>query len=403
MLPEDQRYAPPEMEETLTTTNGERDSSEVVIGIHGDDPLTDSPQYMNVSHKQLRRGLVVTGSEGYGKTTLFENILLQLAEDGHGFCYIDMKGDGSKSILQKLPSDRLDDVVFVGSHGRDHDYNPFELLEVPAGGMLDPDVISCMFDYVGPKTEMLSKIGGTTANTEGKSIFELEDVFEKLGSEITPMDIAYKYDLHSVEPHDPEIAPLLKRINDLRENIPEATEIFDPSGVSIYDAIRNEKILIANFSSIASLDSNKIANAFFAKLNEVVAKTTRKEKMYPVVCEAFDEMNPPNSMVEDYTSEMRSLNVPLFAGVTHLKQMYYEDQNAVFDNIDNFMAFNSGGIQDANEASSLVDIDNRDDLLDLPRYKVAVRMRNPKKEQKAWITTLLPVEPRRECSEILGD
>lgn len=416
MEPEDKTYAPPEIEEILTKTDGERDEDEVIMGVCGDDYeminnihtgdlSAESSRYMKMSHRQLSRGLVVTGGAGYGKTTLFENILLQLAESGHGFCYIDLHGDGATDILQQLPKDRLDDVVYIGraKNENTHQYHPFEILEVPEGEMLDPNVVTCMFDNVGPKTNILTRVGGTIANKEGHSLFELHDVFEKidLESSSTVLEEYPDMDLDSIEPHNPDVAPLLHRISDLGEDIPAAVTLFDPNGASIYDAIEDAKIVIADFGSVNSFDKNKIANALLAKLHEVLNKSTRPEEMYPVVCGQFSKMSPPNGLVEKYTSHMRSMNAPLFAGVQFIEQMYYEDKNAIFNNVDNFVAFNQCEPQCANEAVPLVGVENRDELLDIPRYVSFVRTTSIDGERKVKMTTLPSVEPRRNVDDIL--
>lgn len=55
----------------------------------------------------------VFGQTGKGKSTLLTNNFRSLMETGVGGCFIDPKGDDSKRLLQILPEERLDDIVWI--------------------------------------------------------------------------------------------------------------------------------------------------------------------------------------------------------------------------------------------------------------------------------------------------
>ncbi|MDF1497175.1 MAG: type IV secretion system DNA-binding domain-containing protein [Patescibacteria group bacterium] len=70
-----------------------------------------------------RRHLYVIGKTGMGKTVLQENMVMSDIMAGHGVCYVDPHGDTAEKILDYIPANRINDVVY---------FNPADL-EFPVG------------------------------------------------------------------------------------------------------------------------------------------------------------------------------------------------------------------------------------------------------------------------------
>ncbi len=70
-----------------------------------------------------RRHLYIIGKTGMGKTVLQENMVMSDIMAGHGVCYVDPHGDTAEKILDYIPSNRINDVVY---------FNPSDL-EYPVG------------------------------------------------------------------------------------------------------------------------------------------------------------------------------------------------------------------------------------------------------------------------------
>lgn len=61
----------------------------------------------------LSGNIALFGQTGYGKTTLMNNMMLQWINRGYGLCYIVPKGDDGKEFIRKIPSNRIDDTVYI--------------------------------------------------------------------------------------------------------------------------------------------------------------------------------------------------------------------------------------------------------------------------------------------------
>ena len=72
----------------------------------------------------------IIGKTGVGKTVLLENMALQDIERGEGLAIIDPHGEFVENVLDKIPRERLKDVVYFNPADTEHPIS-FNMLEVP--------------------------------------------------------------------------------------------------------------------------------------------------------------------------------------------------------------------------------------------------------------------------------
>ncbi|MSR84839.1 hypothetical protein EXS71_00115 [Candidatus Uhrbacteria bacterium] len=108
-----------------------------------------------------RRHMYIVGKTGMGKTTLMENLILSDIYAGHGCCYIDPHGDTAERLLDFIPSNRVNDVVYFNPADMDYPVG-FNILETDsddqkpliASGLMGvfkkiwPDVWSARMEYI---------------------------------------------------------------------------------------------------------------------------------------------------------------------------------------------------------------------------------------------------------------
>src|SRR3989344_3759792 len=58
------------------------------------------------------RHVYVIGKTGMGKSTLLENMAAQDIKNGNGVCFIDPHGSAVDTLLDYVPENRIDDVVY---------------------------------------------------------------------------------------------------------------------------------------------------------------------------------------------------------------------------------------------------------------------------------------------------
>jgi hypothetical protein len=87
-----------------------------------------------VAEDRMRHSYII-GMTGTGKSVLMVNMLVQDIKNGYGCCYVDPHGEAIEDIMQAIPPERLDDVIY---------FNPADS-EFPLGlNMLESETQSQM-------------------------------------------------------------------------------------------------------------------------------------------------------------------------------------------------------------------------------------------------------------------
>jgi hypothetical protein len=77
----------------------------------GESQYRSETKLIKIKDEDRRRHIFMIGKTGVGKTTLFENMIKQDLQEGHGVCFIDPLGDAIEHILQMIPKERAEDVI----------------------------------------------------------------------------------------------------------------------------------------------------------------------------------------------------------------------------------------------------------------------------------------------------
>jgi len=66
-----------------------------------------------IKQDDRRRHMYIIGKTGMGKSVLLENLVYADIIAGHGVCYIDPHGDTAEKLIDCIPSNRINDVVYI--------------------------------------------------------------------------------------------------------------------------------------------------------------------------------------------------------------------------------------------------------------------------------------------------
>ena len=106
--------------------------------------------------------MYIVGKTGVGKSTLLKNIMLQDMRKGAGFALLDPHGDLVEDVLQSIPVQRKEDVIYANPADRHNGigFNVFEGAHSPEGRHLIASGLISVFkklwyEFWGPRSEYI--------------------------------------------------------------------------------------------------------------------------------------------------------------------------------------------------------------------------------------------------------
>ena len=346
-----------------------------------------------------RRHMYIIGKTGTGKSEFLKEMILQDIEAGHGVCAIDPHGEFVEDLLQLIPPERAEDVVY---------FNPSDLDRPMGMNIMEADteeqmhfvtssVIGLMYKLydphktgiIGPRFEhairnamltIMCKKGATFIEmvrilTDSKFVDELLPfVKDPIVRRYWTDQIAQTADFHKSEVLDYIVSKFGKFItNKTMRNIIGQSE----SAFNMRQVMDEQKIFLANLSKgvLGEEDAKFLGLILVPKV--LTAAMSRADVPMDQRKDFFlyvDEFQ--NYATEDFAvilSEARKYRLNLIVANQFVSQIDEEVKNAVFGNVGTIVSFRVG-VPDANFLQhEFAPVFNEHDLTNIEKYNVYVR------------------------------
>ncbi len=346
-----------------------------------------------------RRHMYIIGKTGTGKSEFLKEMILQDIEAGHGVCAIDPHGEFVEDILQLIPPERAEDVIY---------FNPSDLDRPMGMNIMEADteeqqqfvvgsVIGLMYKLydphktgiIGPRFEHAIRNSMLTImQKKGATFIELVRILTdpKYVDEMLPYvkdpivrrywtdQIAQTADFHKSEVLDYIVSKFGKFItNKTMRNIIGQSD----SAFNMREVMDSGKIFLANLSKgvLGEEDAKflglilvpKVLTAAMSRAD--IPMADRKDFFLYV-----DEFQ--NYATEDFAvilSEARKYRLNLIVANQFVSQIDEEVKNAVFGNVGTMISFRVG-VPDANFLQhEFAPTFNEHDLTNIEKYHVYVK------------------------------
>lgn len=308
-----------------------------------------------------RRHLYMIGQTGSGKSVFLENIAFQDMCDGRGFAFIDPHGDAVEALLQRVPEDRIDDVIYFDPSDIEHPVgmNMFEFTNPDQKDFIVQEginMLQSLFDptnqgFFGPRGQHMFRNAALLlmSDPEGATFIDIPQCFtdpEFVKSKLKYVTDRAVYDYWTKE------FPASQKSNDAGEVITWFTSKWGPflanttmrnilgqtkSGFNIREIMDNKKIFLVNLSKgkLGDLNSQLLGMIFVMKFQQAaMSRADIPEHERKDFCLFVDEFqNFATDSFESILSEARKYRLNLIVANQFMTQLTDKIREAILGNV----------------------------------------------------------------------
>jgi hypothetical protein len=336
------------------------------------------------------------GKTGVGKSTLLLNMAISDIQRGNGLCVIDPHGDLVETILNHIPKERVDDVIYFNPKDRDYPigFNPLKSVHPNFYNLVASGLISTFkkiwSESWGPRLEYILKFCLLTLlEYPDATLIDIqplltnakfrENVLRYVKNQHTIAFWKDEFEKYNSIFRNESISPILNKTGVfitskiLRNIVGQQTRTFRMQNV-----IDGKKILLVNLSKgeigedVSAILGNIIINSI--QLSASYRATIPEKDRVPFYL-YIDEMHSFVSLsLIDILSEARKYKLSIFLTHQYLDQINEKIRNAILGNVGTLLSFRVGAKDADVLEKEFHPIFNIHDLINLPRYTMYLKL-----------------------------
>jgi len=311
--------------------------------------------------------MYVIGKTGMGKSTMLENMAIQDIQNGEGIAFIDPHGSSAEKLLDFVPRERIEDVLYFAPFDVDYPIG-FNVMEdvgydkrhLVVSGLMGAfkriwvDMWSARMEYIlqnvllalleYPETTLLD-VNRMLTNKPFRNA-----VIEKISDPVVKSFWAEEFATYT-DRYTQEATPAIQnKVGQFVSNPLIRNIVGQPkSTFNLREMMDTKKIFIVNLSKGRMGESNaallgsmltvKIYLAAMSRADEPAARMAKLPRCYFYVDEFQSMMN---EAFADILSESRKYKLALTLANQYIEQMEENVRNAVFGNVGTLITFRVG-------------------------------------------------------------
>lgn len=347
-----------------------------------------------------RRHMYIVGKTGMGKTVMLENMVIQDIRNGHGVAVVDPHGEFAERMLDFVPSNRVNDVIYINPADLDHPigFNPLEKVDpefrhLIAAGLMGifkkiwPDVWSARMEYILNNTILaLLEYPGSTLLGINRMLSNKEyraKVVEKITDPVVKSFWVDEFAKYTARLESEATAAIQNKVGQfisvgvIRNIVGQTKSTFDMRQV-----MDEGKILIMNISKgRIGEDNSRLLGAMLitklqlAAMSRVDIPEEERRDFYLYV----DEFQ--NFATESFShilSEARKYRLSLTLAHQYIAQLVTGTntsvRDAVFGNVGTILTFRIGAPDAEDLEREFMPEFTQQDLVNLPKYQIYLKL-----------------------------
>ena len=343
-----------------------------------------------------RRHMYVIGKTGMGKTTMLENMVLHDIYSGNAVGIVDPHGDFAEKIIDYVPSNRINDVVYINPADEDYPMG-FNILEVQDGskkhliaaGLMNvfkkiwPDVWSSRMEYILNNTllALLDYPGSTLLGINRmlsdkkyrkRVVAKIQDPVVKAfwTGEFASWEDRYRKE--AVAAIQNKVGQFLSS-SVMRNMLAQVKSTFDIRG-----AMDSGKIIVINLSKgrIGEDNMRLLGGMLITKIQlaamERVDTLEKDRRDFFLYVDEFQ--NFATESFAGILSEARKYRLSLIMAHQYIAQLDETVRDAVFGNVGTIVSFRVGAADAILLAPEYAPVFMEEDIVNLTKYNIFLKL-----------------------------
>ena len=349
-----------------------------------------------IKEKDRMGHIYVIGKTGVGKSTLLLNMAISDIEKGNGLAVIDPHGDVSETLLDYIPKERIQDVIYFNPADTEHPigFNPLHGIHPKYHHLVASGLISTFKkiwgESWGPRLEhilrftllsLLEYPDGTLLDIQ--PMLTNPDFRNHVLHYITDQFVLAfwhnEFEKYTPSLRSEAVAPIVNKTGLFLTSIPLRNIVRQKvRSFRMQQVLDEGKILIANLSKgkigedactlIGSVLTTSISLAALYRAHQ--PEHTRKP-FFLFVDEAHSFMS---QSFADILSEARKYKLSLFLAHQYVEQLHEKIRSAIFGNVGTMISFRVGAVDAEYLAKEFHPVCNEWDIIYLPRYSMYLKL-----------------------------
>jgi len=366
------------------------------ITVFGQTTYRNAARKFGIKTDDRRRHMYLIGKTGMGKSTILENMIVEDIRAGRGVAVVDPHGDLAEKIMQFIPPERVNDVIYFNPADIEYPiaFNVIEQVEphlrhLVASGLIGVfqklwadswgprleyilrNSILAVLDY--PSSTLLAVTRMFADKKFRKSVIEqIQDPVVRSFWVNEFASYADKFASEAVSPIQNKVGQFLS--SSLMRNIVGQVK----SSINIREIMDGQKILVMNLSkgrigedNSALLGAMMITKIQLAAMSRVDIPEKDRKDFYLYI----DEFQ--NFTTDSFTnilSEARKYHLNLIMAHQYIEQLGETVEAAVFGNIGTLIAFRIGAADAEKLVKEFEPVFTEEDLVNLPKYEFYLKL-----------------------------
>lgn len=374
-----------------------------------------------------RRHLYIVGKSGSGKSKLLETLIIDDIKSGQGVCVMDPHGDLIQDILQYIPEEKKEDVIYfnIGDMDWPIAFNPLENVSLDMKQQVTQGLIEVFEKFFGgdwsPKIEHVfryttlamldypdSTIVGMMKMLTNRKF--RQKVIPEIKDSVVKHFWANEFSSWSEKFDNEAILPLVNKLGQFLSNHLIRNIVAQPSNKFSFDDIMNQrKVLLIELSkgrlgeeNAALLGAMMITKIYQTAMARAKLPERERKDFYLYIDEF---QNFATETFENILSESRKYRLLLTISHQYLAQVPADIKSTVFGNIGSIIAMRVGADDGAYLANEFTPIFGTEDFINLGVREMLIKMSIEGQTTQPFsaTTTSIPPIPEPNYANIIID